>query len=135
MFGAELVPKILARGCIIGSPADTSVLVQLEKKINCPIHSDIKDIYNLFNGIQSYDEKSLISIWSIEEILAFKPEHRLRDCYFPFGDIMFNSEIISCSSFSPHLPVVSMESDREIASSLYNFWDGFVSGRFDLRTA
>ena len=123
---------LLKREIILNPPASEAQIQLLADRIG-EIHPYTISIYKSFNGFRNedFDAKSEIEIWSIEKILESNNRY-FSDDVFPFCSLSLDAMIFVASGKDPRKPVVSYFDNAILSPSLLEFWDSFLSGRFDV---
>lgn len=121
------------RGVELNPPASKDNLTVLSNFVGCSVNETLVEIYLQFNGFQNLDYKSQVWFWPIERVLkmASLSTEFNNNRYFAFGDVILESDYIM---FSPELskaPVTLFFEQKELASSLEEFFMSLALGKFD----
>lgn len=133
MEAIRVQAALLARGTKLSPPASQAELRNLANVGKEETDRYILNIYSVFDGFESHDQKSQISIWSIDEIFRKIDLNSTigSDAYVAFGDILVDSDFIMWCPSNANLPVYLLYERREIAISVSSFLEKLGAGAFD----
>ncbi len=129
--GEEVFERLSLRKVFLNPPANQELIGRVERRLDHAMHPFYRDIYSRFDGFETIDVTSGVTVWDLDYLLEFSPDCQLRDGHTAFADVLFLAEVLSCSFSDPHEPVVAAFSGHTIAESSYEFWRGFASGKRD----
>ena len=126
---------LAARGIGLSAPANEQDLRQLESELAAPLSEYTRQLYLAFNGFSAPDERSMIQLWSLPEIVSHRD-----DCaeiggqlYFPAGDFLIYSDFVMFPCETETSPVIYQYEQAPIAADVPEFFEKIIAGAFDFR--
>jgi len=133
MEALQVQTALLARETKLSPPASQAELTRLASVGEGKVDKYILDLYSTFNGFEGCDQKSQISLWSIDRIVQEKSlESKMDDkIYAVFGDLLIDSDFVMWCPNNANLPVYLLHERRELAASVADFLEKLAVGGFD----
>lgn len=130
----EIVSGIEARGVVLNSPALENTLCVIESKVKFKIDHTFSDLYKIFNGYNSHDNKNHINMWSVEQIVDNLPNLYIDNegVNFAFADVLLDSDFLVANFSNASCPVFLLYERREVAPDFPTFLKKLVRGAFDM---
>jgi hypothetical protein len=122
---------LIEHGVRLRPPADEASLRELLAILGGTVHPDLINLYEAFDGCDQgdFEVNSFVSFWPIREGIAFARERGFRN-EFPIADVSISADIAVCSAPMPGAPVKWLWGMYEPSSSLSEFCQKLMTGRF-----
>lgn len=126
---------LAARGVELSAPANEEDLQGLESELTAQLNAYTRQLYLAFNGFQSPDERSMIQLSPLPEIVRNKGLCvEIGDqLYFPAGDFLLDSDFVMFPCESETSPVIYLCERAQMATDVPEFFEKFIAGAFDFR--
>ena len=133
MTANEIKLALETRGARLARPPSAEELSSLLSIKDFDKNPLIKELYSAFDGFVSADKRSQIFMWPISRVLEERKSGVVINgrSYFPFGDWMVYSDLIMWCPENKNAPVLLLYERRTMGSSIGDFFDNFVGGKFD----
>ena len=134
MDAKDIRKAFQARGVDVGRPIRESQLSRLDTDLQIAMDPYLRSIFREFDGFESFDDRTLICLWSFNRIIAEKDDSVVvhSERYFPVGDLLIDSDFVMCCLERATAPVFLLAENRQLAPTVDEFFQKFIAGAFDL---
>lgn len=119
---AQLRAVLLSRGVSLNPPASCETVDKLQKWSGHPLHPDILEVLNQFNGFShdDFDAESFVGVWPVAKALS---DDWTTHPTLAFADWSLNAIVFGLDLDPATGPrVLSIEDGKVVAQSYCDFW-------------
>lgn len=133
MTPREIKERLLDRGVDLNPGSAESDIQVWQSKYDFPIDPFWTAIFREFDGFSDafMDPDTLFRIWTVQEMIEFNLKNTLSEKLFVFGDYSIRADFLLGDLSDASAPVILSEEPWEWAPSAPQFWEDYVSGKFD----